>query len=180
MTKNLDLTMFRNGDSIPQAITDAEWKRACENKQPAWCFYDNDPVNGAKYGKLYNWYAVNDPRGLAPEGWKVPSDEDWQDLTGYLGGASVAGKKLKHTNFWAYDEDKTGNGTNTSGFFGLPGGNRNPKGPFYSISKNGIWWSPSEYNKGNVWTRVLSHYTDLLISYSFDKAEGLSVRCIMN
>lgn len=66
-TKNLDVATFRNGDSIPQAKTNEEWEKAAENQQPAWCYYNNDPANGAKYGKLYNWYAVNDSRGLAPD-----------------------------------------------------------------------------------------------------------------
>ena len=79
MTKNLDVATFRNGDPIPEAKSNEEWEKAGENKQPAWCYYDNDPANGAKYGKLYNWYAVNDPRGLAPEGWHVPSIDEWDE-----------------------------------------------------------------------------------------------------
>ena len=95
MTKNLDVSTFRNGDTIPQAKTTEEWKRAGENQQPAWCYYDNDPANGAKYGKLYNWYAVNDSRGLAPVGYHVPSDAEWTKLTDFLGGESVASTKMK-------------------------------------------------------------------------------------
>ena len=86
VTKNLDVDKFRNGDPIPQAKTNEEWKAAGENKQPAWCYYDNDPANGANYGKLYNWYAVNDKRGLAPEGWHVPSKMEWDTLAKFLGG----------------------------------------------------------------------------------------------
>lgn len=85
MTENLNVDKFRNGDPILHAVTDEEWKKAGENGEPAWCYYDNDPVNGEKYGKLYNWYAVNDPRRLAPEGWKIPSDEDWTTLTDLFG-----------------------------------------------------------------------------------------------
>ncbi len=98
MTKNLDVSTFRNGDPIPQAKTAAEWKAADENKQPAWCYYDNDPANGAKYGKLYNWYAVNDSRGLAPAGYHIPSDVEWKQLTDFLG--SEAGKKMKSKSGW--------------------------------------------------------------------------------
>ena len=79
MTKNLDVATFRNGDPIPEAKSNEEWEKAGENKQPAWCYYNNDPANGAKYGKLYNWYAVNDPRGLAPEGWHVPNIDEWDE-----------------------------------------------------------------------------------------------------
>lgn len=80
MTKNLNVDKFRNGDPIPEAKTDEEWIKAGENKQPAWCYYENDPANGEKYGKVFNWYAVNDPRGLAPEGWHDPTEEELQDL----------------------------------------------------------------------------------------------------
>lgn len=93
MTKNLDVANFRNGDPIPEAKTDAEWKAAGENEQPAWCYYDNDTANGTKYGKLYNWYAVNDPRGLAPTGYHIPTDAEWTKLSDYLG--NDAGTKMK-------------------------------------------------------------------------------------
>ena len=98
-TKNLDLATFRNGDAIPQAKTNEEWSAAGRNKQPAWCYYDNDPKNGTKYGKLYNWYAVNDSRGLAPAGYHIPTDEEWTVLHDFLGGTRgylhSAGEKMK-------------------------------------------------------------------------------------
>ena len=95
MTENLNVDKFRNGDVIPHAKTVEEWLTAGDNQQPAWCYYKNDSANSAKYGKLYNWYAVNDSRGLAPQGWHVASDAEWTKLTDYLGGAGVAGKKMK-------------------------------------------------------------------------------------
>jgi uncharacterized protein (TIGR02145 family) len=94
-TKNLDVATFRNGDAIPQAKTDEEWQAAGKNKQAAWCYYNNDPKNGTKYGKLYNWYAVNDARGLAPAGWHVPTDQEWTVLSTFLGGEESAGEKMK-------------------------------------------------------------------------------------
>jgi len=72
MAKNLNVSIFANGDPIPEVKTNEEWKKAAEEKKPAWCYYENDPANGAIYGKLYNWYAVSDPRGLAPKGWHIP------------------------------------------------------------------------------------------------------------
>jgi uncharacterized protein (TIGR02145 family) len=106
MIENLNVERFRNGDLIPQAKTNDEWERAGENKKPAWCYYDNDPKNGAKYGKLYNWYAVNDPRGLAPAGWHVPTDTEWTTLGDYLG--NDAGMKMKSTSGWdSWEEDLT-------------------------------------------------------------------------
>jgi uncharacterized protein (TIGR02145 family) len=122
MTKNLDVATFRNGDSIPHAKTDEEWEKAGENKQPAWCYYNNDPANGAKYGKLYNWYAVTDSRGLAPVGYHIPTSAEWTKLTDFLGGEGVAGTKMKSKSGWNDYRGKSGNGTNSSGFNGLPGG----------------------------------------------------------
>jgi uncharacterized protein (TIGR02145 family) len=87
MTRNLDVDRFRNGDLIPQAQSVEAWKEAGENRQPAWCYYDNNPENGKIYGKLYNWYAVNDPRGLCPEGWHVPTFKEWSVLRSNVGGS---------------------------------------------------------------------------------------------
>jgi len=89
-TLNLDVATFRNGDPIPEAKTDEEWKAAGENKQPAWCYYENDPMNGTNYGKLYNWYALNDLRGLAPTGWHIPTDLEWTVLS-MLAWAEIGG-----------------------------------------------------------------------------------------
>jgi len=114
-TKNLNVSTFRNGDPIPQAKTVEEWKKAGENQQPAWCYYDNDPADGEKYGKLYNWYAVDDTRGLAPKGWHVPSNAEWTILTDYLGGMNVVGIGTKMKSKTGWNED--GNGTNSSGFY---------------------------------------------------------------
>ena len=95
MKENLNVSTFRNGDPIPEAKTAEEWQAAGEAKQPAWCYYDNDSKNGVKYGKLYNWYAVNDSRGLAPVGWHVPDNDEWEVLEGIAGGFWVAGESLK-------------------------------------------------------------------------------------
>lgn len=85
MTENLDLSSFRNGDLINEASTEKEWENAGQESRPAWCYADNSTANGKKYGKLYNWFAVNDPRGLAPNGWHIPGDAEWTKLTNYLG-----------------------------------------------------------------------------------------------
>ena len=98
MGQNLNVDRFRNGDPIPEAKTNEEWQKAIENKQPAWCYYGNSVANGVKYGKLYNWFAVNDPRGLAPAGWHVPTKDEWFILINYLGGYKIAGTKLKSTS----------------------------------------------------------------------------------
>ena len=174
MTKNLNVSTFRNGDPIPQAKTDDEWKKAGVNKQPAWCYYENDPANGAKYGKLYNWYAVSDSRGLAPVGYHIPSDAEWTILSDYLGGAEKAGAKMKSKQGWAED----GNGTNTSGFSGLPGGSRYYSGTFYGIGKYGYWWSSTEDFTGSAWLRTLFYGYGIVGRDDYDKEVGFSVRCL--
>jgi len=172
MTKNLNVSTFRNGDPIPEAKSDEEWKRAAENKQPAWCYFNNDPANGEKYGKLYNWYAVNDQRGLAPVGYHIPSYAEWTRLVDYLG--SGAGTKMKSKSGW----EKNGNGTNSSGFSGLPGGGRFSDGTFYDVGKGGYWWSFSETNTYAAWDRELSYGNDSLDRYYYSKGGGFSVRCL--
>jgi uncharacterized protein (TIGR02145 family) len=180
-TKNLDVSTFRNGDPIPQAKTDAEWETAGNNKQPAWCYYDNDPANGAKYGKLYNWYAVNDSRGLAPSGYHIPSDAEWTQLTDFLG--SEASKKMKSTSGWeSYTSGGSKTcpnckGTNSSGFSGLPGGYRSYVGPFDEVGKYGYWWSSSE-GDDFAWYRFLGYDGGNVPRDGLGKVLGLSVRCL--
>lgn len=174
MTSNLNIEKFRNGDPIPQVKTAAEWRKAGENHQPAWCYYANDSNNGEKYGKLYNWYAVNDKRGLAPKGYHVPSDEEWTTLTDYLGGEDKAGAKMKSKNGWAVD----GNGTNSSGWSGLPGGFRSYKGTFYDIDRNGYWWSSSDHYTRNAWYRHLDYDFGKVRTNWNPTAYGYSVRCL--
>jgi uncharacterized protein (TIGR02145 family) len=117
MAENLNTSKFRNGDPIPEVKTDEEWAKALKEGRPAWSYYDNDQKKGAKYGKLYNWYAVNDPRGLAPIGWHIPTDNEWTALTDYLGGeGGYTRNKLKaqekivteitYVEIGGYDEKK--------------------------------------------------------------------------
>jgi uncharacterized protein (TIGR02145 family) len=103
MSKNLDVSTFRNGDEIPQAKSKEDWVNAGENKQPAWCYYNFEENNGKKYGKLYNLYAAQDERILAPKGWYVPADEDWKELIEFLGGKKTAGNGLKSKEGWEPD-----------------------------------------------------------------------------
>jgi len=177
-TANLNVSTFRNGDAIPEAKTVEEWKKVGDEGKPAWCYYKNDPANGKKYGKLYNWYAVNDARGLAPKDWHVPSDAEWTTLTDYLGGEEVAGTKMKDTSGWEY-EDKNGNGTNTSGFTGLSGGYLTVSGEFYYIGRDGYWWSSTEYIAPAAWIRMMSYYyVSSVRRYSTGEQSGFSVRCL--
>ena len=173
MTENLNVDRLRNGDPLPEAKTEGEWKRASENNNPSWCYYNNDPTNGEKYGKLYNWHAVNDSRGLAPEGWHLPSDDEWTTLTAFLAGKG-AGTKMKSTSGWKED----GNGTNESGFTGLPGGYRNSSCSYYDIGRSGFWWASTQANSYNAWYRNLYYDFGNVTRSSFSKYCGFSVRCL--
>ena len=118
MGENLNVNKFRNGNVIQQAQTDEQWKKAGFDKKPAWCYYEMDTKNGKIYGKLYNRFALYDPRGLAPKGWRLPNDKDWELLIAELGGAEVAGAKLKSTTAWGEDKKLD----DAYGFNALPGG----------------------------------------------------------
>jgi uncharacterized protein (TIGR02145 family) len=178
MTKNLDVATFRNGDSIPHAKTKEEWKNAGDKKQPAWCYYNNDPANGAKYGKLYNWHAVNDSRGLAPVGYHIPSDAEWTKLTDFLGGVEVAGIKMKSKSGWDKFYSQSGNGTNTSGFSGFPGGARGINGTFAYIGKHGFWWSSTEYGTDGALYCNLGYTYGFVLRGYYLQENGFSVRCV--
>ena len=174
-TSNLNVSRFRNGDQIKEVNSNEEWIKSYENKDPAWCYYDNDPKNGEKYGKLYNWYCVKDARGLAPAGYHVPSDAEWTVLTNFLGGEDLAGQKMKSTTGWS----NNGHGTNSSGFNGLPGGSRIEGGNFLGITEGGSWWSSSEESEGYAWNRHLEYYDETMVNRNtFNNYDGLSVRCI--
>lgn len=170
---NLAVTTFQNGDSIPEAKTNQEWVAAGISEKPAWCYYNNDPKTGLKYGKLYNWFAVNDPRGLAPAGWKMASDADWVQLVNSVGGQSLAGTRMKTTSGWS----EGNHGTNESGFTGLPGGYRIENGTFVNLGSIGTWWSSTE-SKTFEATDFYLALSGSLSRGSTPKQRGESVRCI--
>lgn len=174
MFKNLDVTTYRNGDPIPHVTDRTQWSKLTTG---AWCYHNNDSATGAIYGKIYNWYAVNDSRGLTPVGWHVPTNTEWTTLAAYLGGESVAGGKLKETGTAHWISPNTG-ATNSSSFTALPGGYRHYNGTFSDIGSSGYWWSSSEYEATSAWNIGL--YTDIADVYrhKFGKHIGLSVRCV--
>ena len=174
MTKNLDVTTYRNGDAIPQVTDPIQWTNLTTG---AWCYYNNDAANGPIYGKLYNWYAVNDVRGLAPTGYHVPSDAEWTTLETCLGGSSVAGGAMKEAGLMHWLSPNTG-ATNSSGFAGLPGGLRDFNGTFKVIGSNGVWWSSTETNTSYAWYRLLYYDNGVVFSSNFNKPFGFSVRCL--
>ncbi|MBZ5856947.1 fibrobacter succinogenes major paralogous domain-containing protein [Flavihumibacter profundi] len=175
MKENLKTTRYRNGDVIPEVTDPTAWVGLTTG---AWCWYNNDSAAYAStYGKLYNWYAVHDPRGLAPTGWHVPSDVEWTSLSTGLGGDPVAGGKMKETGttHWLTPNDGA---TNSSGFTGLPGGTRVDDGSFGSVVNYGYWWSSSEGSPADAWFRLLGYYDGYLYKSQFNKRFGMSVRCI--
>lgn len=182
MSRNLDVDTFRNGDPIPHAATQEAWQRAVQNRQPAWCYLGNDPAKGRKFGRLYNWYAVNDPRGLAPEGWRIPTVEDWKELLAYLDQTPniSAHELMRRREDWTHT---TGYENNASGFTALPGLNRSTYGeikdPAADWGEHAVWWSTTIFEVPNMArAKVLQvegfgYHIDHV-----DKGSGLSVRCI--
>jgi uncharacterized protein (TIGR02145 family) len=175
MTKNLNVKYFRNGDPILEAKTDEEWRNAGNDGTPAFCHYENDPANEKKYGKLYNWFAVNDPRGLTPDGWIIPSEADWQELVSFI-GRTDSSLKLRTTSGWAFDH----NGNNISGFSCLPAGNRWLSASFGGINNCSNYWNSNEFDNNNRAGVISISYIEDQVRFGDNiKGYGNSVRCII-
>ena len=191
MQKNLNVSKYKNGVVIPQVTDAAQWAALTTG---AWCWYNNDSATyAATYGKLYNWYAVNDPRGLAPDGWHVPTNSEWNKLIRNIDGtadtvclncnqSSTAGGALKETGTAHWTSPNTG-ASNATGFLGLPGGGRNQLGSFYQINQNGIWWSFTPLVSPTV--PSATYYIDYNSTKSYIggndyKWQGFSVRALRN
>ena len=171
---NLNVTHFRNGDPIPEARTKEAWMKAAKKNRPAWCYYENNTALGKVYGKMYNWYAVNDPRGLAPEGWHIASEAEWEQLFDQLAGKSIAGLALKSRKGWRMNR----NGTDVVGFHGMPGGNRFEDGHFEGVSEYSAWWTTTEFDEEMAYDINLSDRSSGVASYQISKEDGLYVRCV--
>lgn len=174
LAENLKVTHYRNGDPIPNVTDATEWNALTTG---AYCNSDNNSSNAEIYGRLYNWYAVTDSRNIAPEGWHVPSDAEWQTLVDYLGGSGVAGGKLKEagTTHWASPNEGA---TNESGFTALPGGSRYYDGNFYDLGLNAYFWSSTESSSNYAWYRLLSYYYAYVLRSNSSKQDGFSVRLV--
>jgi len=175
---NLKVSKYRNGDNIPTGLSNSAWQNTTSG---AYAIYNNDAANDALYGKLYNWFTVNDSRGLCPTGWHVPSDAEWTTLTTFLGGLSLAGGAMKSTATQptpgGWIAPNTG-ATNSSGFTGVPGGNRDSGGGFYNLGNYGDWWSSSDAGSGNAWYRELIYYGANAHRSYYNHRDGFSVRCV--
>jgi uncharacterized protein (TIGR02145 family) len=175
-TENLDVTTYANGDPIPEVTDPAVWATLTTG---AWCYYNNDPANGPAYGKLYNWYAVNDPRGLAPNGYHVPTETEWNNLITTVGGSSVAGGELKETGTAHWLAPNTG-ATNTYGFAARGGAFRGSGGAFSNFNEFGIWWSSTEIPTTFAWAYFVFYNNTNSLNGGGDKKDGYSIRLIKN
>ncbi len=173
-SENLDVAFYRNGNPIPQVTDSVAWAALTTG---AWCYYINDSTQGNKYGKLYNWYAVTDPRGLAPQGWHIPTDAEWLSLESRLGGFAVAGGKLKQAGTLNWRSPNIG-GNGISGFEALPGGNRELLGESLYVGEYGFWWSSSQFNTTQGWGRSLLYNDGKSNAVAKPKYFGYSVRCL--
>jgi uncharacterized protein (TIGR02145 family) len=171
MAENLEVVTYRNGDSIPQVQDSKAWSSL---KTGAWCYYGGNLETGFKYGKLYNWYAINDPRGLAPEGWHIPSDMEWTKLTTSLGGKIQASAKMKSPKGWS----QGGNGNNETGFSALPGGTRAINEAFSFAGDYGYWWTSTTFDDYSAWNRFLAYNNNYIGRSTGWKQFGNSVRCV--
>jgi len=184
MVENLKTTKYRDGSPIPNVTDNNAWGILTTGAQ---CNYNNYFANGAKYGKLYNWYAVADNRNIAPTGWHVPTDVEWTTLETYvtanLGTSGSVAKALASTTDWASStnagligNDLTKN--NTSGFTALPGGYRGNSGTCVYIGVSGGWWSSTEDVASNAWHRYLYYDYSYMGRDNYNEGCGFSVRCV--
>ncbi len=186
MSENLKVTRYNDGTAIPLVTDNSTWASSDNNSttNPMMCYYNNDINNASSYGVLYNWYAVssstNGGKNVCPVGWHVPSDGEWRALTDYIG--SDAGTKLKSTSGWKEYNGQPGNGTDTYGFSGVPGGRRDFNGVFNGIGSYigsyGYWWSATSDDTYDALNRSLYYYGSNVRRYFLNKTEGLSVRYV--
>ena len=171
--ENLQTTTYRNGDTIPHNLSNIEWELATSG---AMAFADDDHDLGRAYGGFYNWYALDDSRGLCPNDWHVPSEIDWTMLIDFLGGDNIAGLHMKNKEGW---DTTKGGATNLSGFTGLPNGFRSPLGHLIPTFWQGNWWVSSSVNS-QVWNRCILESFPNVLRYRAAKNTGLPVRCVRN
>ncbi|OFX61607.1 MAG: hypothetical protein A2046_09905 [Bacteroidetes bacterium GWA2_30_7] len=174
MAENLRVTKYRNGNPITNITDNTQWSNLADG---AYSTYNNDANNAPVYGHLYNWFAVNDSRNIAPAGWHIPTKTEWTTLTTYLGGASVAGGKLKETGFIHWNSPNTG-ATNESGFTAVPNGSRYVNGSFYYLGILSNIWTATESTANATWLITMgSGYSYVDYTYD-DKKLGFAVRCV--
>lgn len=190
MAANLKVAHYSDGSEIPNVTDNTAWRFL---NTGAWSNYENNTGYGATYGKLYNWFAAMDPRGICPQGWHVPTDADWKVLEstlgmpatelndpGVRGEAQNVGGRMKSTSLW---NAPNGGATNESGFSGLPGGARDgfSTGDFYSLGDYGNWWTSTDHGQFNyAWYRRLSYFNTGISRSGYYKRNGHCIRCVQD
>lgn len=191
MAENLKVTRYQNGDPIPTGHTNSEWSDLEDTETGAFSVSKDDPANADTYGNLYNWFAVNDDRGICPNGWHAPTDEEWMELEMYLGmsfeeahkldmrGTNEGSKLAGNEELWSNGGLKNNREFGVSDFLVLPGGYHNYDGVSYPYNcLDGSFWSSSAINRNYAWCRLLSYSDSEVYRNGFDVRSGFSVRCI--
>jgi uncharacterized protein (TIGR02145 family) len=175
MKENLKVSKYRNGNSIQSGLTDNQWNNVVSG---AYAMYDNDPSNNSLHGNLYNWYAVADPRGLCPIGWRIADDTDYSILENGLGGNQACSRLKAISILWSNLNQQS---SNLSGFSLLPSGYRSSTGQYNAMGWESFLWSLSDYSSENAWARYVNYACDVQSTrMGTDKHYGFSVRCIKN
>jgi len=174
MAENLRTTKYRNGSLIPNILDDITWDNTTKG---AYCHYENNDSIADVYGHLYNWYAVTDSRGLAPSGWHIPTESEWEKLAVFLGGEQTAGNKLKEkgTVHWTFPNLDA---TNESGFIALPCGARGEVGQYCFLGTAGYWWSSDPTNNRTAFLHGMTNHSAQFLKYTYNKEYGFSIRCL--
>jgi len=187
MAENLKVTHYRDGTEITNVTDNAAWSNLSTE---AYCYYDNKSSNGDTYGALYNWYAVNDSRNIAPEGWHVPTDAEWKELEMYLGmsqseaddtgwrGTNEGSKLAGNADLWDSGSLESDSEFGYSGFSALPGGYRTTNGNYASMGSRGFFWSATETSSTGAWTRVLNYLNSDVSRLNTSKRFGFAVRLL--
>jgi uncharacterized protein (TIGR02145 family) len=186
MAENLKTESYSNGDAIAFNLTSSQWQSITTG---AWAHYDNNPAAACPYGKLYNWYAISDPRGLCPIGWHVPTNSDWNALVTSLdqnanttctlcNQSNIAGGALKSLGISYWETNVAA--TNSSGFSALPSGFRSSNGSYSNAGFTGFFWTSTDYSVGNAYSRIIYYNTAELRSNGNNKRSGFAVRCVQD
>ncbi|MBL7086452.1 MAG: fibrobacter succinogenes major paralogous domain-containing protein [Candidatus Cloacimonetes bacterium] len=192
MVENLKVTHYRNGDAIPTGYSNSEWANLDDTETGAFCYYDNNSANGNTYGALYNWYAVDDSRGIAPEGWRVATDAEWMELEMALGmseseansagwrGTNEGSKLAGNASLWNSGVLESNAAFGSSDFTALPGGYRSySHGSYYGMGTYGYFWSSTVFDDNYAWGRKLGYNnSEVGRDDGNTKRGGFSLRCI--
>ena len=172
MKFNVASKTFRNGDVIPLITGTTAWAAQGSSRLPASSLYDDDPNNLGRWGLLYNYYAISDPRGICPPGWQVPTDTDWKQLEASVG--DNAATKLKSRTGWPAGKA----GSDTVGFAGLPAGFQTQRGDFFLGERVAYFWSITSLSPSTTTAHMLFDYDPKIFRIEYDKTMGMSLRCI--